>query len=253
MLSKLGEGEGQFTNLHEAVLAAAKELAESLGIVDEDTIGKIGEKLLEGLYDTYPEIADYVDTATGMFTEGWEEGIAKATNPWAELFDEARMEDALKKARQDMASLDASQLWAELLDPEGRGLYEYAEDWAKTIFPDGTATEIHEAASMFVDAFFTMFEDIDTEIMDGEGRIAEGMDGIVAIMRKGANAAQQEITKLDSAYQSIHGDTLSRNEAISGLRDMMALIQSGDTGNLNASFEAMSTGAINAIVKAMPE
>ena len=30
---------------------------------------------MEGLYSTYPEIIDYVDTATGLLTEGWKEGI----------------------------------------------------------------------------------------------------------------------------------------------------------------------------------
>ena len=42
VLSKLGEGEDQLTNLHEAVMAVARELAESVGIVDEKEIAKIG-------------------------------------------------------------------------------------------------------------------------------------------------------------------------------------------------------------------
>ena len=44
----------------------AKEIADAYGITDESAIGKIGEKLLEGLYSTYPEIVNYVDTATGL-------------------------------------------------------------------------------------------------------------------------------------------------------------------------------------------
>ena len=57
------------------------------------------EKLLEGLYETYPEIINYVDTATGLLTEGWEEGVAKATNPWASFFKKSRMEDALNATK----------------------------------------------------------------------------------------------------------------------------------------------------------
>ena len=138
VLSKLGDGEGRLTNLHDAVMETARAMAEELGITDEAEIVKIGEELLEGLYDTYPGIADYVDTATGMLLEGWEEGIAEATNPWAELFEAAKLEDALKAAKRDMAALEDSSLWAELLAPEGRGLYQYAEDWARALIPDGT-------------------------------------------------------------------------------------------------------------------
>ena len=104
VLSRLGDGEGQLTNLHDAVMETARAIAASAGITDEAEIVKIGEKLLDSLYDTYPGIADYVDTATGMLLDGWETGIADATNPWAALFESARLEDALTKARKDMAA-----------------------------------------------------------------------------------------------------------------------------------------------------
>ena len=113
VLSRLGEGEDQFVNLHDAVMAAAQEIADSFGITDTSVVGKMGEKLLEGLLDTYPDILKYVDTATGMLTEGWEDGIAKATNPWKDFFSEAKLKDALTQAKRDMASLDQSKLWEE--------------------------------------------------------------------------------------------------------------------------------------------
>ena len=180
VLSRLGKGEGQLENLHDAVMETARAMAEGLGITDEAEIVKIGEELLEGLYDTYPGIADYVDTATGILLEGWEEGIAEAANPWTELFEAAKLEDALKAAKRDMAALEDSSLWAELLAPEGRGLYQYAEDWARALIPDGTMEEVQAQAQAFVEAFFAMFADIDTGIMDADGRIAAGMEGIVA-------------------------------------------------------------------------
>lgn len=142
VLSRLGEGEGQLNNLHDAVMETARAMADELGVTDEAEIVKIGEELLEGLYDTYPGIADYVDTATGILLEGWKEGIAGATNPWAELFEAAKLEDALKAAKRDMAALEDSSLWAELLAPEGKGLYQYAEDWARALIPDGTMEEV---------------------------------------------------------------------------------------------------------------
>ena len=74
VLSKLGDGEGRLTNLHDAVMETARAMAGELGITDDAAIVKIGEELLEGLYDTYPGIADYVDTATGMLLDGWKEG-----------------------------------------------------------------------------------------------------------------------------------------------------------------------------------
>lgn len=95
VLSKLGEGEDQFQNIHDAVLATAEEIAAGLGITDTKAIGEIGDALLEGLYSTYPGIADYVDTSTGMLLDGWQEGVANATNPWTELFEQARLEDAM--------------------------------------------------------------------------------------------------------------------------------------------------------------
>ena len=253
VLSKIGEGEGLFVNLHDAVMDTAKEIADAYGITDESAIGKIGEKILEGLYSTYPGIIDYVDTATGLLTEGWEEGIAKATNPWAEFFKKAKLEDALTQAKRDMASLDASSLWDELLNPNGKGLYQYADDWARALIPDGTEAEIHAQAQQFVDAFFAMFTDIDTSIMDGNGQIAAGMEETIAIMRKAANAATTETTKLQNAYKSLHSDTLARNEAISGLTNMKALTQAGNKVGVSAAFEALSNEAINAISSAMPE
>ena len=253
VLSKIGEGEGQFLNLHDAVMATAKEIADAYGITDESAIGKIGEKILEGLYSTYPEIIDYVDTATGLLTEGWEEGIAKATNPWAEFFKKAKLEDALTQAKRDMASLDASSLWDELLKPDGKGLYQYADDWARALIPDGTEAEIHAQTQQFVDAFFAMFTDIDTSIMDGNGKIAAGMEQTIAIMRKAANAATTETTKLQNAYKALQADTLARNEAISGLTNMKALTQAGNKAGVSAAFEALSNEAINAISSAMPE
>lgn len=252
VLARLGDGENQFTNLHDAVMETARAIAEAAGITDEAEIVKIGEKLLEGLYDTYPEIADYVDAATGMLLDGWEDGIADATNPWAELFDTMYLEDALNKAKKDMAVLDGSQLWAELLSPDGKGLYQYAEDWARALLPEGTEADIHAQAELFVNAFFEMFSDIDTEIMGADGRIAEGMDGIIATMRKAAHDAQTETSKIASAYQSLHADTIARNEAIGGLQTMSGLAVSGDTAGVNSTFEALSAQAINAITAAMP-
>lgn len=208
--------------------------------------------MLEGLYDTYPEIADYVDTATGMLLDGWEDGLAHATNPWAGFFNKARMQDALCEAQKDMAALDGSQLWEELLTPDGKGLYAYAEDWARALIPDGTEEEIHAQAEAFVEAFFTMFEDIDTEIMDADGHIAAGMDGIIATMRRAVHDAQAETTKLENAYQSMHSDAIARREAIEGLTTMAGLAQSGDAAGVNSTFEALSTNAISAITAAMP-
>lgn len=252
VLSKLGDGENQFLNLHDAVMTTAQEIADGLGITDSAEIEKIGEKLLEGLYDTYPDIVRYVDTATGMLVDGWQEGVAKATNPWAEMFKQAKLADALKQAKRDMASLDASSLWDELLKPDGKGLYEYAEDWARELIPDGTEEEIHAQAEVFVNAFFDMFSDIDTTVMDGAGRINAGMEGIIAIMRKAANAANTETTKISSAYKSLHADTIARSEAIAGLTDMAGFAQSGDKTSVNSTFEALSAEAINAITTAMP-
>ena len=252
VLSKLGDGEDQFLNLHDAVMATAQEIAHGLGITDSAQIEKIGEKLLEGLYDTYPDIVQYVDTATGMLVDGWQEGVAEATNPWAEMFKQAKLADALKQAKRDMTALDASSLWDELLKPDGKGLYEYAEDWARELIPDGTEEEIHAQAEVFVNAFFDMFSDIDTTVMDGEGRINAGMEGIIAIMRKAANAANTETTKISSAYKSLHADTVARNEAIAGLTDMAGFARNGDSTSVNSTFEALSAEAINAITTAMP-
>ncbi len=187
-----------------------------------------------------------------MLLDGWKDGLADATNPWAEFFDKARMEDALREAQRDMAALDGSQLWEELLSPDGKGLYAYAEDWARALIPDGTEAEIHAQAEAFVDAFFSMFEDIDTEIMDADGRIAAGMDGIIATMRRAVNDAQTEKTKLEGAYQSLHADTIARKEAMDGLTAMAGLARSGDAAGINSTFEALSTEAISAITAAMP-
>ena len=140
-----------------------------------------------------------------------------------------------------MASLDSSSLWDELLNPNGKGLYQYADDWARALIPDGTEAEIHAQAQQFVDAFFAMFTDIDTSIMDGNGQIAAGMEQTIAIMRKAANAATTETTKLQNAYKSLHSDTLARNEAISGLTDMKAMAGSGNTAGIKAAFEALSS------------
>ena len=252
VLSKLGEGEKQFLNLHDAVMATAQELANGLGITDGAQIEKIGEKLLEGLYDSYPDVAQYVDTATGMLVDGWQEGVAEATNPWAEMFERAKLADALKQAKRDMAALDASSLWDELLKSEGKGLYEYAEDWARELIPDGTEEEIHAQAEAFVSTFFEMFADVDTTVMDGEGRINAGMEGIIAVMRKAANAANAESTRISSAYKSLHADTLARNEAIEGLTGMAGFAKAGDDASANSTFEALSAEAINAIASAMP-
>ncbi len=207
---------------------------------------------MEGLYDTYPEIADYVDTATGMLLDGWKDGLADATNPWAKFFDKARMEDELREAQKDMAALDGSQLWEKLLSPDGKGLYAYADDWARALIPDGTEEEVHAQAEAFVDAFFTMFEDIDTAIMGADGRIAAGMDGIIATMRRAVHDVQTEKTKLEGAYQSLHADTIARREAMAGLTTMAGLARSGDAAGVSSTFEALSTEAISAITAAMP-
>ena len=252
VLSGLGDGEEQFNNLHEAVVATAQEIADTYGITDTAAIGKIAEKLLEGLYDTYPDIVNYVDTATGLLTEGWEEGVAKATNPWASFFKKSRLNDALKEAKRDMAALDVSSLWDELLNPEGKGLYQYAEDWARALIPEGTETEVHDLAQQFVDAFFEMYSGIDTSIMDGNGRIAAGMDETIATMRKAANAANTEATKLENAYKSLHADTIARNEAIAGLTNMKGMVAAGNMAAAKSNFEALSSEAISAISSAMP-
>ncbi len=252
ILSQLGTGDGQMINLHDAVMQTARDIAALTGITDESEIVKIGEKLLESLYETYPGIADYVDTVTGMLKDGWAEGIKDATNPWAELFEAARLEDALNAAKKDMAALDGSALWTELLSPDGKGLYTYAEDWARTLLPDGTSEEIQVQAQAFVEAFFEMFDEIDTTIIDADGRIAAGMDGIVATMRQAVHDAQTETSKLTSAYQTLHADRIARNEAISGLTAMKGYAVSGDTASMTSAFEALSTDAINAITSAMP-
>ncbi|MGN0763624.1 MAG: phage tail tape measure protein, partial [Aristaeellaceae bacterium] len=253
VLARLGEGEGQFDNLHDAVLSVAGEIAAGLNITDAKVIGEIGDALLEGLYETYPGIADYVDTATGMLTDGWQEGVAKAANPWAEFFDKARLEDALKAAKKDMASLDASELWTQLLDPNGMGLYAYAEDWARRLLPEGTEEEVIALAGQFVDAFFEMFADIDTTIMDANGRIEAGMDGVVATMREKVAEAQREATQLETAYNSLHSGQIARDEAIAGLTSMAGLARSGDSAGVLGVFEGMSAESIQAITEAMPE
>lgn len=253
VLSRLGKGDGQLENLHDAVMETARAMAEGLGITDEAEIVKIGEELLDGLYGTYPGIADYVDTATGMLLEGWEEGVAEAANPWAELFEAAKLEDALKAAKRDMAALEDSSLWAELLAPEGRGLYQYAEDWARALIPDGTREEVQVQAQAFVEAFFAMFADIDTGIMDADGRIAAGMEGIVATMRQAAHDAQAEAGKLETAYRSIHAGSIAREEAVKGLQSMMEQARQGDTKNVRDIFEGLSTQAVDAITAAMPQ
>ena len=253
VLSRLGKGDGQLENLHDAVMETARAMADELGVTDEAEIVKIGEELLEGLYDTYPGIADYVDTATGMLLEGWKEGIAGATNPWAELFEAAKLEDALKAAKRDMAALEDSSLWAELLAPEGKGLYQYAEDWARALIPDGTMEEVQAQAQAFVEAFFAMFADIDASIMDADGRIATGMEGIVATMRQAAHDAQAEASKLETAYRSLHADSIAREEVARGLQGMMEYARWGDTKNVSSIFEGLSTQAIDAIAAAMPE
>ena len=253
VLSKLGEGEDQFQNIHEAVLATAEEIAAGLGITDTQSIGAIGDALLEGLYNTYPGIADYVDTSTGMLIDGWQEGVADATNPWTEIFEQARLEDALEAARKDMASLDTSELWAELMNPEGMGLYEYAENWARQLLPDGTEEEIIALASQFVEVFHEMFADIDTTILNADGRIEAGMDNVVATIREKVHEAEKEATKLEKAYETVNADRIARSEAVTGLTAMAGFAQSGDTAGVSAAFEAISDEGINAIIDAMPE
>lgn len=253
VLSKLGEGEDQFQNIHDAVLATAEEIAAGLGITDAKAIGEIGDELLEGLYNTYPGIADYVDTSTGMLLDGWQEAIAGITNPWTEVFEQMRLEDALEAARKDMASLDASELWAELLNPDGMGLYEYAENWARQLLSDRTEEEVIALASQFVEVFYEMFDDIDTTILNADGRIEAGMDGVVATIREKVNEAEREATKLETAYESVNADRIARNDAISGLSVMADLAESGDTSGVSAAFEEISTEGINAIIDVMPE
>ena len=97
-----------------------------------------------------------------------------------------------------------------------------------------------------------MYADIDTAMMDGNGRLAAGVEDTVAIMRKAANAATTETTKLENAYKSLHSGTLARNEAINGLTNMKALSISGNPAGMKAAFEALSAEAISAISDAMP-
>ena len=68
-----------------------------------------------------------------------------------------------------------------------------------------------------------MFADIDTGIMDADGRIAAGMEGIVATMRQAAHDAQAEAAKLETAYRSLHADAIAREQAARGLHGMMEL------------------------------
>ena len=253
VLSKLGEGEDQFQNIHDAVLATAEEIAAGLGITDTKAIGEIGDALLEGLYSTYPGIADYVDTSTGMLLDGWQEGVANATNPWTKLFEQARLEEALEQAKKDIISLDASELWAELMNPEGMGLYEYAENWARQLLPDGTEEEVIALASQFVEAFREMFADIDTTILNADGRIEAGMDGVVAAIREKVHQAEHEATKLETAYKTVNAERKARSDAIAGLTTMAGLAQSGVAAGVGAAFEEISTEGINAIIDAMPE
>jgi len=253
VLSKLGEGEDQFQNIHDAVLATAEEIAAGLGITDAKVIGEIGDELLEGLYSTYPGIADYVDTSTGMLLDGWQEAFSDITNPWADIFEEMRLEDALEAARKNMASLDASELWAELMNPEGMGLYEYAENWARQLLPDGTEEEVIALASQFVEVFHEMFADIDTTILNADGRIEAGMDGVVSTIREKVHQAEHEATKLETAYKSVNADRKARSDAIAGLTTMAGLAWSGDAAGVGAAFEEISTEGINAIIDAMPE
>lgn len=145
-----------------------------------------------------------------------------------------------------------SDLWNQLIDPNGMGLYQYAEDWARQLLPEGTEEEIRSLAQQYVEAFFDMFTDIDTTIMDADGRIADGMDGIVATMRQAVYSAQQEATKLESAYESIHSGQIARSEAVAGLTTMAGLARAGDSEGVGSTFEAMSAESINAIVEAMP-
>lgn len=120
------------------------------------------------------------------------------------------------------------------------------------MIPEGTEEEVHAQAEAFVNAFFEMFSDIDTETMGADGRIADGMDGIIATMRQAAHDAQTEASKIDGAYRSLHGDTIARNEAIAGLTAMSGLAAAGDTTGMNAAFEGLSVEAVNAITSAMP-
>lgn len=152
-----------------------------------------------------------------------------------------------------MAALDGSALWEELLRPDGKGLYAYAEDWARELIPDGTEEEIHAQAEAFVEAFFSMFAEIDTTIMDADGKIAAGMEGVVDTMRQGVHAAQAQASKLESAYKTLHADTLARTEAQAGLSKMLELAGAGDAAGVMSTFEALSTEAIEAITAAMPE
>ena len=71
-------------------------------------------------------------------------------------------------------------------------------------------------------------------------------------MRKAANAANTETTKISSAYKSLHADTIACNEAIAGLTDMAGFARNGDSASVNSTFEALSAEAINAITSAMP-
>lgn len=152
-----------------------------------------------------------------------------------------------------MAALEDSSLWAELLAPGGKGLYQYAGDWARELIPDGTREEVQAQAEAFVEAFFTMFADIDTSIMDADGRIAAGMEGIVATMRQAAHDAQAEAAKLETAYQSLHADAIAREQAVRGLTDMMGYVRRGDAQNVRNTFEGLSTQAVDAITAAIPE
>ena len=97
-----------------------------------------------------------------------------------------------------------------------------------------------------------MFSGIDTTIMDANGRIAAGMEGVVATMRQAVHTAQSETTKLEAAYQSLHAGTIARSEAVKGLGMIADLAQAGDTAGVAGTFEALSTAAIDAIAAAMP-
>ena len=253
VLSKLGEGEGLYSNIHEAVLAMAQEMAFGLGISDKETISKIAESLLSGLYDMYPDLVDWVDGTSGILLDGWQDGIKEATNIWSDAIEKMRIDTALKNAKEDMSMMADSALWNDLLSPEGIGLYEYADNWAKALIPDGTIDEVHQLASQFVDLFFDMFADIDASIIDADGKIIPGMEALVEGIRKAVHESEIELSKLAKAYGEVNSDRIGRENAVVGLNNMLDANRNGDSAGVLAEFEKISDTGISAILDVMPE
>lgn len=253
ILAKLGTGEGKFDNIHEAVYSTAESLLSKFGVTDEKSIAAVSEELLSGLYSTYPDIVDFVDITTGALVDGWGAGVKEAVNIWNGAIEEMKISTALKQAEKDMIALADSNLWTSILSSDGKGLFGYAEDWAKAITPDGTTEEVHSIASQFVDLFFDTFEDIDAAVIDASGKIIPGMQTFVDSLRKTVYEAEYGISKLQEAYENVSRESKGRNDAFAGLNNMIAANRTGSRDDVLSAFEGMSSEGISVLISIMPE